>query len=388
MAERMDGAPVGGEVDVDELGSSEDLDSLIRSVGRDATKYYLDRAYSLATLKAASVADLVNAITNHVQRDEMLRDLSRIRTYSRGVNEETFLDLARAAGVTYDFGAPLKHIIVDFLLLNPVALDEAYVHSEIRWQVGCQEFQGKSQSGPAAFSDTMKNELADTLRSLISGAEPGRKCVVNVKQAQQEVLLAAYIQQRRKEFYTIGAGDRVAVEVVTPAARTAATYDISKNRLRVKAGPSKRLLRYISEAFGKALYGDNSFFSDPEQPVIYNLAPLREPAFRIELDEALPQVTSARVTEETLRFMVGEQQVIVTYQADDVEAILPALSNEQMDLTVQERVSATIELQVVEGERTKIVPIRVIRGNKIEFDPRYAEVVHHLLQKWGLEFGG
>lgn len=70
------------------------------------------------------------------------------------------------------------------------------------------------------------------------------------------------------------------------------------------------------------------------------------------IPEVLPDsVQHAQITEETLNFIFGEQDIIMTLKAADVEKALQDLSSEHINLKVQRRVSITLELIIEEQDQ-------------------------------------
>ncbi|MBM7541290.1 hypothetical protein [Amphibacillus cookii] len=225
--------------------------------------------------------------------------------------------------------------------------------------------------------------------------EKDRKHVVSLENVNDEIVLTAHVEQRRKAITTISGNSKVSTVTIYPAAKAISKYNKTNNQLHINCGPNKKLKKYILSTFGKVFFNDNNHFNGTHVSV-YKLDAFTNEDFSINLDEDLQeQIVSARITEETIRIPVDDDELILNLKANDVEKALDILSNKQIDLTNQVRDKITLEITVrvskgdkeSKEEKNKKVKVVVSSDNKISFNPEYTSIVNKCLEKWGIKVG-
>lgn len=367
------------------------LTSLIRSVKKEHVRYYLQEKHGLLTPENCKLADLGQTVSQHAQRQQIIGDLTDIATFSHGINEETYREMARDEGIDFTFQDPTVRVVIKTYLRDRDLAESLYMYSQATKLEGFTEIPGLPGANlNAANTPQTVSQLQNALRDLIQEDEPGRRCVVKVRPVQATVVMVAYVEQRQKKVYTLSASEDVEAMVFKPTTRSVAIYDIATNRLRVRTGPSTKLQQRIAQSFGRAYFQNNDFFSFEQRPV-YNLDVLSANPGAVTLDPVTyPDVLSVRVIEETLRFTVGQAVVLATFRAPDVEEVLPQISSPAtVNFAAATRVGATFEFRVRQtvGDkaREQTVKVCITHGNRIEHDPRFREMIHDFLRRWGME---
>jgi hypothetical protein len=367
------------------------LESLIRSLGIEDAAFYLCERYGLTGEEKFTIASLGDFILGHDQKKQIAKELEEIRTLSKGISKDQFREMAIEAKVPIHANDRIPRLVMRAYLQDQAGAETISQMAQAVNEVGFDEIVGLGDPPNDVGSNPDDLEtLQSTLRTLLDEDMKGQKCIVKVRLVEHQVVMIAYIEDQQRRFFQAGDGDRIEITVVKPLSRTTAIYDVKSNRLRIRVGNRKRLKNRIAQSFGRAFFKNNDHFVEGERS-IYHLQPLEQgPQALILLPSEFPEILGVRVVEETVSFSVGEYALVATFKGKNVEAALPLLSNDQVDMAKVERLSVTFEFEVQAPEGTppgrKPVPrVTVTRGNRISHDPRYHDLIHAFLRCWGME---
>lgn len=364
------------------------IKTLIRSLTKDVIKYY----FQIKKIQTSSNIDTIESIISEINglsnKNEIIFDLNNVRTYSKNINEETFRQIARSNNINANSDRLIQYVVLDLYNKNPTEAQEAYTISYVKNQRSFSEFMGGERDQELIFDSTKKDQLIQTLKDYIAQEDSSKKCIVNVKQVNQEIIMDAYIEENVKKIFAIES-EQITIQIIKPASRNTAIYDIENNRLKVSCRNSDKLRKSLSGCFGSALFHNNDFFSIGKNAVsAYSLSSIEENGVTLlELDEVtVPKVKSVKITEETLEFNVGDDVVTATFCSDDVESILLQMSTDQINLTSAHRKSARIKFKIeIEENKEKEFDVFISGKNHIKYDEKYSEYIHFYLRKWGME---
>lgn len=383
---------MGESVLIEEALSEEtaSLKSLISSISKNATVSLLNEKYQIECESKNTIDEIIEKVLPLERIEEIVEDMSRIRECAQGIDHETFIELCRMYGLTdISFQEHIKVVITKCLIRLPDKLDRIRVVSAVNKEKQFEVLKGKVIEEEVELSKDHSTKVKSVLGDLL---EKDRKYVVSLEHVKDEIVMTAHVEQRRKTITTISGESKISSISIYPATKAITKYNTKNNQLYLKCGPNKKLKEYILSTFGSVFFDDNNHFNGSHVSV-YKLDPFKNEDFSIRIDEDMKeQVVSARITEETIRIPVEDDELVLNLKANDVEKALNTLSNQQIDLTSQLREKITIEilLRVTndnEEEKTKKVKVTVTNDNKISFNPEYTEVVNMCLRKWGIKVG-
>lgn len=372
--------------DVGIVTETEELISLLRSVGKEAVLFLLDEKCSIKESKSKSLGEIAQIIVDNDDRDTLIDSLIELKDCCSSVHDETFLEFCDKYNVQgIVFNEPFKISVIRCYLQKPEYFQSIKVFSAINKEKQFDEFRGKQVEESVVFEKKHEDEMKVVLENLI---EKGRKYIISSTQIQNNIVMTAHFEMRKKTFTTISKGKSIESITITPTTKAVARYNINENKLSVKGGPSTKLKECIIQTFGQVFFKDNSHFTG-ENYEIYKLDRVTEDDFSLALDEELEEeVISAVIKEETLSVPIGDDVIKLTVAAQDVERALEFLSNENIDLKAQVREQVKIEITLKQPEeKTKKIAVTISNNSKINFNPKYTAIVHKCLTKWGIEIG-
>ncbi|TDK61740.1 hypothetical protein E2K98_12690 [Bacillus salipaludis] len=368
------------------LFAPKELESLVRSIGKDAFLFLLEEKYEIKEELSKTISDLALIIENHKNRDEMIGILVEVKECCSSVHEETFLEFCEKYGITgIVFNESLKISALRCYLQQPEHFATIKMFSAINKEKQFDVYGGKTTDEEVNLKKEHRTEIKSVLEDLI---EKGRKCIISTTQIQNEIIMSAHFESRKKTFTTISSGEKIETVTITPTVKAVAKYNIKENRLRVKGGPSSKLKDSIIQTFGKVFFGDNSHFTG-ENYEIYKLDKVKKDDFSLTLDEELEEeVISAVIKEEILIVPIEDDTIRLTVAGKDVEKALEFLSNDKINLKTQQREQVKIEITLKQpNDKTKKIAVTISNNSKINFNPQYSGIVHKCLTKWGIELG-
>lgn len=373
----------------EEHSSIEELTTLVRSVTKDEVVFLLQKKYEVTDLDKPNLDDLVVVIERHTDSTDIIQDLSTIRSCVKVADEETFRSLCEIYGIKLDFHDSFRKVIIKCLMQKPDYLLTMKTLSAVNKQKDFSVFQGKSVEEQVRLNPSIKGDISKVIGDLIEQTEPGRRYTFKMEQTQSDILLTAYFDKRKKTFTQISSGKKVEVESITiiPALQAQAKYNLAENRLYLKSGQSTKVQNYLLEGLGKAFYKDNNHFLGSNE--VYKLDEVKNDEFHLTIDEELSHIIeSVSIIEEVLVVELPDQVITLTLKGDDAEGALEYLSNEKVNLKAQPRKSVTLQLIIKQEDgKPKKANITINDNNKISYDPKYADVVHQCLVRWGIEVG-
>jgi hypothetical protein len=365
---------------------SKDLLKILRRVGKEAIIYLLEEKYGTKEKINTTNESFVHLIEMHPEKEEIIRILNEIYECCLSVHEETFIEFCRNYGVQgIIFNEPLAVTALKCYFQMPENYKDIKVFSAVNKEKQFDVYRGKTVTEEIQFRESHRDEIKQVLESLI---EPGRKYIIGVTQLNDEIIMTAHFEMRKKTFTTISSGETIETVVIRPATKAVAKYNTKENCLRVKSGPGTKLKNYIIETFGKVFFKDNSHFKG-ENYQIYKLDEVRKDDFSLVIDNELEEeIESAVIKEEVIRIPINDDVIKLTIQAADAEKALEYLSNENINLKAQKREQITIEITIKESiNKRKKIKVMINDSSKISFDPKYTAIVHKCLTKWGIEIG-
>lgn len=363
---------------------------LIRSVKKPDVIFLLAEKYKITDIKEKnSIEELALTIDGNDNSKDICSDLQEISDCYKEADEETFRSICHKYGVNIEFHMSFRRVIIQCILQNSNAFITIRELSAVARQRDFSVYDGKSLEDPISLTENIKKGISESIQSLIEEQEPGRKYTVQSDQVKDNILITAYFDERSRTYNQISSkGGEIEKFTITPALKTKARYNTVENRLYLKCGSSQKVQNYLLGSFGNAFFSDNNHFQNSKE--VYKLEKVTNEDFSLELeDEQLKDVESAKVIEETITVELTNQTILLTIKGDDAEDALEQLSNEAaIDLKTQARKSITIQLVIkIDETKTKKVNIKITDSHKIQYDPRYAEIVHNCLVKWGIEVG-
>ncbi|BCC48806.1 TPA: hypothetical protein QCY18_003616 [Bacillus cereus] len=367
------------------MPADKELRSIVRNVGVDVVLHLMYEKYKIKEETSVTILKLVQIIEKHEKRNEIIGTLHTIKECCSSIHDETFLAFCDKLGVTgIVFNEPIKLSAMRCYIQKNKYFAEIVAFSAINKEKQFDVYGGKEIEKTIHLEEKHRVELESVLEDLV---EKGRKYIINTTQINDEIIMSAHFEMRKRTFTTISNGDKVESITITPSTEAVARYDIFKNRLRVK-GRSPKLKKHITEAFGKVFFMDNNHFMGDNHEV-YKLDSVKEDKFTLELDAELQEeVVSAVIKEEVINVAIENDNVLLTVQGNDVEKALEYLSNENINLKEQPRKQVKIELVLKQSDdKTKRIMVTVSDNSKINFNPQYKKIVHKCLTKWGIEIG-
>lgn len=319
---------------------------------------------------------------------DIISDLNLIRKYSVKINDDTYRIIAKDNGIDVNSDKIIELVVLDLFLKDPDEAREACEISSVKKEKSFTEFIGGERDRDIEFDDSKIQNLILTLKDYIAEEDSSRKSVVSVRQVEKEIVMNAYIEENIKKTFAIES-EEVVIHTYKPASKNVAIYDIENNKIKIHCrSNSDKLKKSLAGCFGSAIFDNNDFFyTGDEAASAYDLKVIenREDGFLCFSDSDSQNLKEVNIVEETLEFEFDGDLVLVTYCADDVEAMLPKLSNDMIDLTKAKRKSIKIKFNMDIDGRKKDVTVFINGKSKIKYDEKYREVIHFYLKKWGIE---
>jgi hypothetical protein len=372
--------------EIEVVTETKELISILRSVGKEAVLFLLDEKCNIKESPSKSLGELAQTIESNTEREALIGCLVETKDCYSSVHEETFLEFCakhNVQGIVYN--EPFKISVIRCYLQKSEYFQTIKVFSAINKEKQFDEFRGKPVEEPVAFQRQHEDEMKNVIDDLI---EKGRKYIISSTQIQDNIVMTAHFETRKRNFTTISQGKSIETVTITPTTKAVAKYNIKENKLSVKGGPSTKLKDCIIQTFGQVFFKDNSHFTG-ENFEIYKLERVTNSDFSLALDEELQgEVISAVIKEEMLNVPIDGDEIKLTVAAKDVERALEFLSNENIDLKSQVREQVKIEITLkLPEDRTKKITVTITNNSKINFNPQYSAIVHKCLTKWGIEIG-
>lgn len=373
------------EIVTEEIG---DVMSLVRSVKKEAIAFLLENRYEQENLSDQTIFQLAPLIENLSERESIIKDLVNIKQYSSVVHEETFVNLAEKYKIEMVFDEPLKLIVTKcYCSLSLETFNKICVLASVNKEKQNEVLRGKSTEKAVGFEERDIKNIETAMGNLV---EKGRNYIINLERVNDDILMTAHFETRTRTFTTIKSGKKIETINVKPTTKASAKYNIKENRISLRYGTSTKIRNAMLESFGQVFFKDNNHFKG-ESYQIYKLEDVKKPDFSLVINEELQEtVLSATIIEETLKFNLKDNEVVLVVKSKDAEEALEFLSNEHVQLKSQPRESVVIQLTIKEDkkeDKTKTLKVTISNNSKINFDPRYTEIVHKCLQSWGIEVG-
>ncbi|ABS21096.1 hypothetical protein ACQVUL_04635 [Bacillus cytotoxicus] len=366
----------------------ENLRSLVRSVKKEASIFLLENKYGQGNLLSQTIFQIAALIENLPEKKSIIEDLVNVKQYSSMVHEETFINLAEKYKIDMHFDEPLKLIVTKCYCSLPLEkFNKMCVIASVNKEKQYEVLRGKMIEKTLEFDEQDKRDIETAMGNLV---EAGRNYIINLEKVNDDIIMTAHFETRTRTFTTIKSGKTIATINVKPTTRASAKYNIKENRISLRYGTSNKIRNAMLESFGQVFFKDNNHFKGDSYQ-IYKLDDVKNDDFSIRIDEELQdKVLSANIIEETLKFNLEDNEVVLVVKSKDVEETLELLSNEHVQLKAQPRESVVIQIKIKDGEqqdKIKTLKVKISSNSKIHFDPRYTEIVHKCLQNWGIEIG-
>lgn len=367
---------------------TENLISLLRSVTKDASVFLLENLYGQQDLSNSTLFQIASLIEVLPEQDSIIADLVNIKQYFSVVHEDTFVNLAEKRNIEMDFDEPLKLIVTKCYCSLPLdTFNKICVLASVNKEKQNEVLRGKETERIVRLQEEDKRNVEKVMEKLI---EKGRNYIINLEQVNDDILMTAHFETRTRTFTTIKSGKKIETINVKPTTKASAKYDVANNRISLRYGTSTKIRNAMLETFGKVFFKDNNHFKG-ESYHIYKLEDVKNPDFSLVINEELQEtVLSATIIEETLKFNLKDNEVVLVVKSKNAEEALELLSNEHVQLKAQPRESVVIQLKIREDkkeDKTKTLKVTISNNSKINFDPRYTEIIHKCLQSWGIEVG-
>lgn len=381
-----------------------ELLSLLRSLPKECRLLLLNEKYGLDIKQKNTLAEITHKIEASDDTSNIVQDLIEIKDCSSNVHQENFIELCRKYGMKdLDFQISIKMAATRCLMELPEEFTNIKVVSSVNAQKQFEVLKGKETDIKIQLKNAHTQQIKDVLQTYL---EANRNYIVNLQQVGSDIILTAHIEQRRKTITTISSGSKISDLTFTPAAKLEAKYNTTSNKIHLKCGNQKKLKECIVQTLGQVLFNDNNHFSDKKNKS-YSLDTLITDDYELNIDDELQQnVVSASIIEQTLVIPNNDEQVVLTVKSKDTDQFLSLLSNGKIDLKKQKRTSVTIEIILKEKNQQKVKDkkikseqeveagfieksIRVIVSDdsRINFNPKYYQIVQICLMKWGIQLG-
>lgn len=366
----------------------EDVRYLVRSVRKEASIFLLENKYEQENLSDQTIFQITALIENLSEKESIIEDLVNIKQYSSMVHEETFVNLAEKYKIDMMFDEPLRLIVTKCYCSLPLEkFNKMCVIASVNKEKQYEVLRGKMTGETVEFDGKDKKNIEKVMGSLV---EAGRNYIINLEEVNDEIIMTAHFETRTRTFTTIKSGKKIETINVKPTTKASAKYNVKENRISLRYGTSTKIRNAMLESFGQVFFKDNNHFKGDSYQ-IYKLDDVKNEDFSITVSEELKEtVLSANIIEETLKFNLKDTEVVLVVKSNDVEETLELLSNEHVQLKAQSRESVVLQLKIkedVKEEKIKTLKVKISSNSKINFDPRYTEIVHKCLQSWGIEIG-